>query len=50
MALSTRPVDRSAIRKPVLMESRATNTATTRAIPKTASRVTFQRTTRLRML
>ena len=49
-ALSGRPVERSAIWKPADMESRTASTATTRAMPEIASRVTCQRTRTLRML
>ncbi len=44
------PVERSAVRKPVSIESSVTKTATTRPMPKIASSVTFQRWRRLRML
>ena len=50
MALSVEPVDRRASRKPFDMATRTSITATTRAMPPMASRVTRQRTTRLRTL
>ncbi len=43
IALSVRPVARSAMRKPLDIAARNTNTVTTRAMPKMASRVTCQR-------
>ncbi len=50
IALSVRPVERSAALKPSDMDMSTANTATTMAMPPTASRVTCQRTRTLRML
>ncbi len=50
MALSARPVARSARRKPLDIDIRNTNTVTTSATPPTASSVTCQRERRLRTL
>ena len=46
MALSVSPVDRSAARKPFDIATSTSITATTSAMPPTASSVTFQRTMR----
>jgi hypothetical protein len=50
MALSVRPVARRAMAKPSDMAMSTVSTETTRAMPTTASRVTCQRTRRLRRL
>ncbi len=50
MALSGRPVDLRAVLKPSDIDMSTAKTATTRAIPLTASRVTCQRTRTLRTL
>ena len=50
MALLSEPVELKAILKPRAMDRIVTNAATTKAIPKMASRVTFQRERRLRTL
>jgi hypothetical protein len=50
IALSGRPVERSAARKPSDIAISMANTATTRAMPLIASRVTCQRTRTLRTL
>jgi hypothetical protein len=50
IALSVRPVERSAAAKPSDMDMSTAKAATTRAIPATASSVTCQRTRTLRML
>ena len=50
MALSVRPVERRAAWNPADMDMSTANTATTRAMPPTASSVTCQRTRTLRTL
>ena len=50
MALLSEPVELSAMLKPRAMDRMVTNAATTRAMPKIASSVTFQRERRLRTL
>ena len=50
IALSSRPVERSAAWKPADIESRMAKTATTSEIPEIASSVTCQRTRTFRML
>src|SRR5208283_2473225 len=50
MALLSEPVELKATLKPRAMDRMVTNAATTRAIPKMASSVTFQRARRLRTL
>jgi hypothetical protein len=50
MTLSVRPVERSAILNPAAIAASTTKTATTSAMPLTASRLAFQRTARLRKL
>ena len=50
IAFSATPVERSASVKPVRMAISATNTVTTRPIPITASRLTFQRLRTFRTL
>ena len=50
IALSGRPVERSAALKPSDIDISTANTATTSAIPPIASSVTCQRTRTLRML
>src|SRR5262245_10913783 len=50
IALSARPVDRSAVRNPAAIAESTTKTETTSAMPKIASRFMRQRTPRLRTL
>ena len=50
IALSVRPVERSAASKPADIDMSTAKTATTRAMPPTASRVSCQRTRTLRTL
>ncbi len=50
MALLSEPVELKAMLKPRAMDRMVTKAATTSAIPKIASRVTFQRERRLRTL
>ena len=50
MALLSEPVERSAAWKPADIDAITTTAATTSAMPKIASSVTFQRWPRLRML
>ena len=50
IALSVRPVERSAVLKPSVIDISTANTATTSAMPEIASSVSCQRTLTLRTL